>query len=122
MTSYLDYPFRFDERGRTATTGSGDHIQDMIRQVLFTSPGERVNRPTFGCGLLELVFTPNSAALAVATQAIVHGALQRWLGDLINVEQVRILSEDARLIIDIVYVRRDTNQRQQDRYLYPANL
>ena len=56
----IDFPFHSDSRGRTATTDDDDHIRDMIEQFLFTNPGERVNRPDFGSGLLQLVFAPNS--------------------------------------------------------------
>ena len=61
MTGDLDFPYHFDGRGRTATTGRDDHIRDLIEQVLFTAPGERVMRPDFGSGLLALVFEPNSS-------------------------------------------------------------
>jgi uncharacterized protein len=99
----LDYPFRIDATGRVATTDPDDHLRDMLHQVLFTNPGERVNRPDFGCGLLQLVFMPNSDALAAATQFTVQGALQRWLGDLIQVERVEVTAEDARLQVVVVY-------------------
>lgn len=112
----FDYPFQIDGRGRSATTDPDDHIRDMIEAVLFTSPGERVNRPDFGCGLLEMVFMPNSDVLATATQLTVQGSLQKWLGDHINVEQVRVAAEDERLVVDVVYVRKDTGQRQIDRF------
>ena len=84
---YLDYPFHTDGRGRTAETDEDDHIRDLIHQVLFTNPGERVNRPDFGCGLKQLVFMPNSDVLATATQMLVQGALQRWLESVIQVER-----------------------------------
>ena len=85
----LDYAYGFDARGRTAATSDDDHIRDMIEQVLFTTPGERVNRPTFGSGLLQLVFAPNSDALAATTQFLVQSALQQWLGEVIAVEDVQ---------------------------------
>jgi phage baseplate assembly protein W len=106
----LDYPFHFDGRGRTAETSGDDHIRDLIEQVLFTSPGERVNRPTFGSGLMQLVFAPNSDALATATQQLVQGALQQWLGDLIQVQAVDVQNEDATLRITVQYVVRRTGQ------------
>ncbi len=118
--SYLDHPLRLDGRGRVATTAADDHVRDMIYQVLFTNPGERVNRPDFGCGLLQLVFEPNSEVLATATQFLVQGALQRWLADVVQVEQVAITSEEERLVVDVVYVRLDTGQRQRDLFLSPA--
>jgi hypothetical protein len=108
----VDYPFRFDGRGRTAGTTQDEHIRDLIEQVLFTAPGERVNRPTFGSGLLKLVFEPNSATLAAATQLAVQGALQQWLGDLILVEAVQVESQDATVQVAVQYVVRRTQQRQ----------
>ena len=80
----IDFPLHLDGGGRTATTDDDDHIRDMIEQVLFTNPGERVNRPDFGSGLLQLVFAPNSTELAAALQFTIQAALQRWLGDLIE--------------------------------------
>src|SRR5438552_11122899 len=107
------FPYRFDTRGRTATTEDEDrHIRELIEQVLFTTPGERVNRPTFGSGLMQLVFAPNSDALATATQQLVQGALQQWLGDLIQVEVVDVQSEDAELRVTVTYVVRQTQERQ----------
>ena len=83
LTMQLDFPYRIDARGRTAETDDDAHMRDLIEQVLFTAPGERVNRPTFGSGLLALVFEPNGEALAAATEHAVQGALQLWLGELI---------------------------------------
>ena len=108
----LDYPYHFDGRGRTAETSDDAHIRDLIEQVLFTAPGERVNRPTFGSGVMQLVFAPNSDALASATQQLVQGALQQWLGDLIQVQSVDVQSEDATLRITVEYIVRRTQQQQ----------
>jgi phage baseplate assembly protein W len=107
----VDFPFHFDGRGRTSATDAEDHIRDLIEQVLFTSPGERLNRPTFGSGLMQLVFMPNSAELATATQFLVQGTLQQWLGDLIQVEAVQVESEESTLRIAVQYVIRRTQQR-----------
>jgi phage baseplate assembly protein W len=108
----IDYPYHFDVRGRTASAGDDDHIRDMIEQVLFTSPGERVNRPTFGSGLMQLVFAPNSPELAAATQFLVQGALQQWLGELILVDLVEVTAEDSSLRATIQYTVRRTNERR----------
>src|SRR4051794_16208624 len=102
----LDYPFHFDGRGRTAGTEEDEHIRDLIEQVLFTAPGERVNRPNFGSGVLQLLFAPNSDELTTATQALVQSALQQWLGELIQVEAVEVESEDATLFVTVQYVIR----------------
>jgi phage baseplate assembly protein W len=106
----VDFPLHVDQRGRTAVTTDDDHIADMVEQVLFTSPGERVNRPDFGSGLLQLVFAPNSAELATALEFTIESALQRWLGDLIQVEAVDVTSEDATVRITVRYVVRRTAQ------------
>ncbi len=108
----IDFPYRIDGRGRTAATGYEDHIRDMIEEVLFTAPGERLNRPTFGCGLLQLVFAPNSTELAATTQYIVQGALQQWLGDLIQVKAVTVQSQDSTLQVTVDYTLRRTQQNQ----------
>lgn len=108
----INYPLHFDSRGRTAEAGDDKHIRDLVEQVLFTSPGERVNRPDFGSGLLQLVFAPSSDELATATQFLVQGALQQWLGDLIQVEAVEVLSEDSTLNVTVQYIVRRNQQRQ----------
>jgi uncharacterized protein len=110
--THLDYPFRFDNRGRTAATSDADYIRDLIEQVLFTAPGERVNRPTFGCGVMQLVFAPNSPELAAASQFMIQGALQEWLGDLIAVEAVNVEASDSTLRVVIQFVVRRTQARR----------
>jgi phage baseplate assembly protein W len=108
----IDYPFQFDARGRTAATGDDDHLRDMIEQLLFTSPGERVNRPDFGSGLLQLVFAPNSPELAAALQFTMQAALQRWLGDVLQVQALEVTSEESALRVVVQYlVRRSGEQR-----------
>ena len=116
MSSNIDYPYQFDTRGRTAAAGADDHIRDMIMQVLFTAPGERVNRPDFGSGLLQLLFAPNSDELATATQFLVQGALQRWLGDLIVAEAVAVESDEGLLRVTVQYTVRRTQQRKVDQF------
>ena len=99
----IKYPYQFDGLGRTADTGQDDHIKDMIEQFLFTNPGERVNRPDFGSGLLQLVFSPNSPELAAAIQFTVKSGLQLWLGDLVEIHDVEAKSEDAVLSVLVIY-------------------
>jgi phage baseplate assembly protein W len=108
----IDFPYRIDARGRTADVDDDAHVRDLIEQVLFTAPGERVNRPTFGSGLLGLVFEPNSEALTAATEQTVHGALQLWLGDAILVEGVDMASDEGRLEVTVRYVLRRTEERR----------
>ena len=101
--SHLDFPYHIDGRGRTAVTDDADHVRDLIEQVLFTSPGERVMRPDFGSGLLAMVFEPNSTALAATTQMLVQGALQQYLGDLIAVQAVEVAAVDNTFRVDVRY-------------------
>ncbi|WP_030542671.1 GPW/gp25 family protein [Streptomyces albus] len=111
----IAFPFRIDGRGRTARAASyDDHVRDLIEQLLFTSPGERVMRPDFGCGLLDLVFTPNSPELASALELSVQASLQRWLGDLIEVEDVDVESEENVVRVHLWYVVRATADRRED--------
>jgi phage baseplate assembly protein W len=112
VAAQIDYPLHFDGRGRTADTSDEEHIRDLIEQVLFTAPGERVNQPTFGSGVLQLVFAPASDALATATQLTVQGALQQWLAELVLVEAVEVATVDATLEVTVQYVVRRTQSRQ----------
>lgn len=118
--THIGFPFRFDAGGRTAVADDAAYVRDLIEQVLFTTPGERVNRPTFGCGLLQAVFAPNSTALAAATQMTVQSALQQWLGELISVEAVAVRSEDATLEVTVQYVRLRTQDRETARFTRPV--
>jgi phage baseplate assembly protein W len=106
----IEYPFQFDGRGRTAATDANDHIRDMIEQLLFTNPGERVNQPDLGSGLLQMVFAPASTELAAALQLTVQAALQRFLGDLISLQQVQVTAQDSALTVVVQYVLNQTQQ------------
>ena len=117
----IDYPFHIDSRGRSATTGDDDHVRDMIEQFLFTNPGERVNRPDFGSGLLQMVFAPNSPELAAAVQMTVQAGLQRWLGDLIDVRAVVASSDDATLRVQVTYQVRRTQETRVENFTRSAS-
>lgn len=110
----IDFPFQYDKRGRTAATDDNGHIRDMIEQLLFTNPGERVNRPDFGSGLLQMVFAPNSPELAAALQFTMQAALQRYLGDLIDLQSLQVNAEDSTLSVVVNYmVRRDATVQSE---------
>jgi len=112
----IDYPYHYSGQGRTASTDYVTHIRDLIEQVIFTSPGERVNRPTFGSGVLQLVFEPNSVELAGTTQFLVQSSLQEWLGDLIQVNGVEVESVDERLTVTVSYLIRRTQEERVDQF------
>lgn len=103
MTPYWDFPYRIDGSGHTARTDEDDHVRDLIFQVLFTTAGERVNRPDFGCGLKHLTFMPNGTVLAAATQYLVQGALTRWLSGVITVQAVQVTAAESTLTVRVVY-------------------
>jgi uncharacterized protein len=112
----IDFPFHFDDRGRTASTPLEDHVRDMIEQLLFTNPGERVNRPEFGSGLKQLIFAPNSPELAAALQFTVQAALQQYLGDVIDLERIEASSDDSRIELEVVYSLRRDGSTRTDRF------
>lgn len=103
MSYEIAYPYRIDARGRTATAADERHLRDLIEQVLFTTPGERVHRPDFGCGLLQLVFEPAADALLETARMTVQGALQRWLGDRIQVDRVDLSANEGELRVKVAY-------------------
>ena len=107
----LAFPFRIDGVSRQARqVPYEDHVRQMIRQTLLTSPGERVNLPEFGCGLRQLIFAPNNEALQATVKLTVLQALDRWLGGHIKVKEVKVLSEPdlGSIRIDIEYQLRET--------------
>ena len=116
----IDFPFHFDSRGRTAPTDRDDHVRDLIEQLIFTNPGERVNRPDFGSGLLQLVFGPNSPELAATVQFTLQAALQRWLGDVVRVSQLDVTSEDSTLRIDLEYIVLASGEEQRATFTRPV--
>jgi phage baseplate assembly protein W len=113
---HIDYPFDFDDRGRTALTESDDHIRDMIEQFLFTRAGERVNRPDFGAGLAEVVFEPNSDALAATLQRNAQAGLQQYLGDLITVQVLVASTREAVLTVEVRYLIKRTGETRSDSF------
>jgi len=112
----IDFPFHFDQRGVTALTSYEDHIRDMLEQLIFTSPGERVNRPDFGSGVLQLIFAPNSPELAATLQFTLQAAIQQWLGDVIELNALTVQSVDSTLSIDVAYTVRRTQQPQSAQF------
>ncbi len=107
----VEFPFRVGWDGRAARATHEDHVRHLVEQVLFTAPGERVNRPSLGSGLHQLVFSPNSALLAETTRVTAEAALQQWLGHLIEVTALQVTAEDNVLRIDISYLLRRTRER-----------
>lgn len=111
---YINAPYHFDRLGRTAQSGSyEDYVKGLVLSVLMTAPGERVNHPEFGAGLLELIFEPNSPALAQATEHRVRSGLQRWLSDVLALKDLTITPDDNQLNIDLTYEILVTGETQR---------
>lgn len=104
------FPYRPDERGRTAAADEARHVRDLVEQLLFTAPGERVNRPELGGGLLQLLFGPADETLAAATELTVKSALQQWLADRIDVRDLSVTVREATVTATVSYVLRRTGQ------------
>jgi phage baseplate assembly protein W len=101
----IRYPFAIDRGGRLAEeTDYAAHVEQLMKQVLFTNPGERINRPDFGCGIRRMVFAPNSDATAELLRVMVSQALDRWLGSLITVSEVKVSALDEVLAVGIAYI------------------
>jgi len=112
----IDYPFAVDRGlGQLAVqTDYARHVEQLMRQLLFTNPGERVNRPEFGCGIRRMVFAPNSQESASLARVTIYQALEKWLHPVIQVEDVAVTAQDERLHIKIQYVLK---VRREQRYL-----
>lgn len=110
----IRYPFVIDDGfGRLAEETDYDrHVVQMIKQVLFTNPGERINRPDFGCGIRRMVFAPNSDVSANLSQVLINQSLEKWMGMVIELNDVQVNSIEEKLEIKIVYLVRATQQRR----------
>ncbi|HUI83253.1 MAG TPA: GPW/gp25 family protein [Candidatus Binatia bacterium] len=118
MATNVSFPYQFDGRGRTQEAALQDYIQQLVETVLFTSPGERVNLPDFGSGLLQLPFAPNSVEMAAATQFAVQAALQKWLSTYVKVQSVVATSQDATLTVTVTYTPLNTDVTQVQTFVY----
>lgn len=116
----LAFPYALDLTGHTAQIDRLTHIAEMIEQILSTSPGERVNRPTFGSGTTQLVFAPNSDVLAAAQQQAIQAGLQQWLSDLIRVQSVTVRAEEATLRVTVEYTVIESQQQQSRQFVFGA--
>jgi phage baseplate assembly protein W len=117
----VNFPYQFDGRGRTMDPLT-DYLRQLVEQVLFTSPGERVNLPDFGSGLLQLPFAPNSVELAAATQFTVQAALQKWLSGYVKVQSVIASADEATLTVTVSYTPLNTDVTQVQTFVYGTGV
>jgi phage baseplate assembly protein W len=113
--THIDFPYRIDSRGGTAGSGEDDYVRDLIEQLLFTAPGERVNRPDFGSAVMQMVFAPNNETLAATTESSVKAALQQWIADVAEIETISVTSDDAKLRLEVRYRLRRSGERRTTR-------
>ena len=99
----IAYPFDIDAGGQTATADATRHLRDLIEQIVFTSPGERVMRPNFGAGIAALVFAPSGDALAAALETSAHAALQQGLGQRAEISAVDVEADEGTLRVQVRY-------------------
>jgi phage baseplate assembly protein W len=112
------FPFSIDPVSRQAAQSPyATHVDQMIRQVLLTTPGERADLPEFGCGLRQLLFAPNSDALQATTQLMVQRSLKQWLGNQISVQNVTVTpgpgGDYSQILVQITYLLLETQSLQQ---------
>jgi uncharacterized protein len=112
MRLEVGFPFQIDDRGRVADPRYEVHVRQLIEQLLFTSRGERVNRPDLGAGLLELLFAPASSELVAVAEHQVAASLARWLSEVILVEGVRVEAFQSSLRVTVQYVLRRNQKRE----------
>lgn len=108
---HVAFPHAVDRRGRTAAVGDAAYVDQLVAQVLFTAPGERVNRPSFGSGLTQLLFSPADPAVAAAAQLAAQTALQTWLGDVLVLNDLSVVADDATLRVTVTYTLVASGQR-----------
>ncbi|HEV7761703.1 MAG TPA: GPW/gp25 family protein [Acidimicrobiales bacterium] len=109
-----DFPVRLDDHRQLRMTPDGEEgVRQSIWMILSTSPGERVMRPDFGCGLHDLVFGVNNAGTATAVARAVRQALAVWEPriDVLDVFAAPDPAEPNLLLIEINYQVRSTNSR-----------
>lgn len=119
---HIDFPFHIDGRGRTAEADDAEYVRDLIAQVLFTSPGERLNRPDFGSGLLALTFAPNSDELAAAVRFAVEANLQRLLPEVVEPREVAVEADGATLRVAVRYLIRARGEERIAQLEHPLNV
>jgi phage baseplate assembly protein W len=111
-----DHHLHVDNRGRTATVDRAGYLRDLVEQVLFTAPGERVMRPDFGAGVSQLLFEPGGMEVAATAKLLIQSSLQQWLGDVIDVLQVDVVSEESTLAILVAFTERRTGLTLNERF------
>jgi phage baseplate assembly protein W len=99
----LTFPLQVGPHGHTQTVDPSVAAEQLIAQLLFTNPGERLNRPTLGCGLIELLFDAGTDELRAATRFQVLAGLQQWLSDVVTVVSVEVTGTGGGFDVTVTY-------------------
>lgn len=110
MPPYPAFPYRVEFSGATTTVDLSTYVSQLVRLVLQTDPGERVNRPTFGGGLKQLVFAGMTPQLLAAAETLIHGTLMQWLSDVIAIQGLTVTGQDSEVLVTLTYVVTHTQQ------------
>jgi phage baseplate assembly protein W len=100
---FLSFPYQFDEEFKTKVGQSPRNIRELIEQVIFVAPQERLNRPDFGVGILQYIFAPNSEYAAETLEGDIESALTLWLSEILVVEDVTVRAEESTLFVRVSY-------------------
>jgi phage baseplate assembly protein W len=119
MDRSMTFPFQASDRGVAATSTRAEVIRQQLEQLLLTIPGERVNRPDFGCGIQRLVFSGASAETAAGAEYVIATSIRRHLRDLVRLDTVRVTVEATTLIVDILYTVLDTGEELAASFVQP---
>jgi uncharacterized protein len=119
MPRSLHYPFQLGDRGAPRTAGHTLAVRQQLEQLLFTLPGERVNRPRFGCGVQRLVFGGATPEAAAAAEYVIRLNVQQFLGEVLRVDAVKVSADEATLFVDILYQLLDTGEEHAETFRRP---
>ena len=108
----LAFPLTIDSRGYSGAVNGSSYVKQLIEQVLFTYPGERVNQPGFGTPIANLVFDNLTEELAQVVKEMVLGALQQNLADRVLIEDVAVEVEENQLIVTVRYTELQDNRTE----------
>jgi phage baseplate assembly protein W len=122
MERALSFPFRITELGAAATAPRAEVIRQQLEQLLMTIPGERVNRPDFGCGIQRLVFAGAGPETVAAAEYVIATSIRRHLRALVSLDAVRVTVDDSSLFVDILYSVVGTGEERSASFVQPLEV
>lgn len=118
MARSLAFPFRIGDLGAPATSPRTQAVRQQLEQLLFTMPGERVNRPTFGCAVQRLVFSGCSPEAAATAEYVIRINIQTFMADVVTLDAVQVIADTdaATLYVDILYTLLATGEERAETF------